>query len=611
MSRPRLARAAVAWLGATLALSAAALLTTRLAGPLGLRMGGASAAGADLASERLVTTVDLRDVRVDPRFARAARVRWEGVWRVPESGRYKLVAEGRGPVTVSVDGQPVVTGQGDGRLRGRVVLEGGLHALSVAYEPPIGPDHLRLRWARDETPLRDFGPGWLFARTPSSGEVRWARIAPVLAVLARIAWALPLVVLVTLALLGRVPDRVRRGLRVALPALVMAYAAALRFDALVGRHFWDGPSWAVEAQRAIESWRPGDAPWMPEYEVVSGDPYHYVTRARAMRGFYDPDVREPLFPAWTRVFLELLGDRVLAVHVASASCSTLLVLATYLLGAAAFSRVVGLIAALAMAVDRDVLWWSVEGFRDDAFALLVVLSALALLRLARSPTTRSGALAGLAGAAACLTRITSLSFLVPAAALLLIPRGEKARERRRAVGVAVLVLLALVGPFLLSCAIAYGDPLYAVNFHTKFYRSRSGLSFQESMGWLDYLRAGSPLREQVAIGLKGVTTYPFGNKWRGLDDVSPWLPRPLRIAAVAGLVLFLRSRQGRLLLLVLLTSLLPYAFTWPILGGAEWRFTMHAYPFYLVAAGLALTSAAAWARRALARRPGAAASTPR
>jgi 4-amino-4-deoxy-L-arabinose transferase-like glycosyltransferase len=599
-----LKRAALCWLALALALSAAALLASRLAGPRGLRLADASIPGGPAASARRVATVDLRDLRVDPAFTYARRVTWDGYWHVPADGRYKLIAEGAGPIAVSVDGQPVLAGDGGGRLRGRVQVASGLHELSVTYALPNVPDRLRLRWARDETPLRDFGPGSVFARPPSAAEMAWARAAPVLAILARAVWALGLVGLIALAALGRLPEGARRALRVALPALVVLYAAALRFDALVGRHSWAGPPWAIEAQRMIESWRPGDPYWRPEYEISSGDPYHYVTRGRAMRGFYDPDVREPLFPAWTRVFLALLDDRVLAVHVASAACSTLLVLATYLLGAAAFSRAVGLIAATALAVDRDMLWWSVEGFRDDAFALLVVVSALALVRLMRRPTTWTGVLAGLAGGAACLTRLTSLSFLLPAAALLLVFRGADAHDRRRALGVAGLVLVALVGPFLASCAIAYGDAFYSVNFHTKFYRSRSGLSFQDSMGWIDYLRAGSPLREQAAIGLEGVTTYPFRNKWHGLDYVAPWLPRPLALAGLAGLLLFLRSREGRLLLVVLLTSLLPYAFTWRILGGAEWRFTMHAYPFYLVAAGLAITSVADGLRRAL-RRPDA------
>jgi hypothetical protein len=65
----------------------------------------------------------------------------------------------------------------------------------------------------------------------------------------------------------------------------------------------------------------------------------------------------------------------------------------------------------------------------------------------------------------------------------------------------------------------------------------------------------------------------------------------MSVAALAGLVLFAFSPAGRLLLLVLVTSLLPYAFTWEVPGGAEWRFTMHALPFYLIADWLAITRA--------------------
>ncbi len=597
-----LTRAALACLALALLLGAASFVAARMAGPRGLVLTVVPEGGVQAPAPRRVSSIDLRDLRGDPALPRGARrARWDGWWRVEETGRFKLVATGGGPVAVAVGGQPVLAGQRDGRLRGTVDLPAGLHPLSVEYEPPAGPDVLRLRWARAEETARDFAPGSLFAAPPSAAQLRWSGVERPLRAATAVAWIAALAGLVALAIVAPVPERARRVLRVALPALVVLYAGALRLETLVGRYAWEGPRGALEAQRVIERWRPPGLAWQPEVEITGGDPYHYVERARVMRGFYDADAREPLFPALTRVLLRPLDDRILAVHVASAVASTLLVLATYLLGAAAVSRAVGLGAAAAMALDRDALWWSVEGFRDDAFALFVVLSAVGLVRLLQRPGLRTGVLAGLAGAAACLTRISSLSFLLPAGLLLLIGRGEEARARRRAVGVAGLVLLALVGPFLLACTIAYGDPFYAVNFHTKFYRSRSGMEFQQSMGWLDYLRAGSPLGQQLSTGLTGLTTYPFGNKWRGLAYVAPWLPLPLSILSLAGLALFLRSAAGRLLLAMLATSLLPYAFTWPIPGGAEWRFTMHAYPFYLVAAGLAVETAVraalSWRRR--------------
>jgi hypothetical protein len=488
-----------------------------------------------------------------------------------------------------------------------------VHALAVEYVPVGGPEELRLRWAREDDVPRDLDANALYPGEPDAGGVSWSRaLRPLRAVLGAALLLPPLGLAVAIAWRrlrdGRWPwpkgwtderrRRVRRALQIAAPAAVVIYGGALRFEALVGRYAWEGPGFAVEAARAIESARPDASRWPPSEEITGGDPFHYVGRARAMRWFYEADVREPLFPALTRLMLGPTGGRILSVHVASAVGSALVVLATYLLGAAAFSRMAGLLAALLFAVERDALWWSVEGFRDDTFALFVVLGAWALVRLWQRPTTARAVLAGALLGAACLTRITALSFAVPALLWLVAGRGAHARDRRRGVEIATLSLLVVVGPFLLTCALAYGDPLYSVNYHTKFYRSRSGLEFQQAMSWLDYLRAGSPVVEQVETGLRGLTTYPFGNKWRGLDGLGT----PLSLGALAGLVLFALRPVGRLLLVVLVTSLLPYAFTWRIPGGAEWRFTMHVYPLYLLAAALAIVTGASLGAQRVRRR---------
>jgi 4-amino-4-deoxy-L-arabinose transferase-like glycosyltransferase len=447
----------------------------------------------------------------------------------------------------------------------------------------------------------------LFVTDPSGGQRARARLAAALPPLVLVAWLGPPLALALAAAFGlSVPARLRAALRIALPALVVLYAAALRFEALVARYSWEGPRWALAAERAVRPLHPAALRWKPALEGYSGDPYSYLVRAREMEGFYEPSVREPLFPFVTRQMLHVLGDRNVAVNAASALFSTLVVLATYLLGAQAFSRAVGLAAALGVALHRDAIWFGVEGFRDDAFTLFVLASTLALLRLRERPTAGRAVLAGLAAAGAMLSRVTSVSFLLPALAVVAFAPGADAPRRRKAAALAVAVLIAVAGPYLLSCTLAYGDPFYAVNFHTKFYRSRSGMAFDTPMSALDYLRTGFRPFHLADTGLTGLTSYPFGNKWGGLEHVSPWIARLLAGAAVVGLGLFLGSAAGRLLLVVLVTSLLPYAFTWEVPGGAEWRFTMHALPFYLIAAGLTLARAGRLLRsepwRALGRR---------
>ncbi|PYQ17465.1 MAG: hypothetical protein DMF80_00555 [Acidobacteria bacterium] len=590
-------------------LAGGASICRQRAGQTGLTF--TVSAGPDLAMSvppRRVTTVDTRDLwaAAGPRPLRA---RWHGFWRVPEPGPYELEARSEDAVSVGLDGRELLSRRPGSRSRGvaaRVDLASGFHELSVTYEASV-PGELRLVWARPGGPVRELDPGSLFADPPSSRQQGFGRAATILGRLAIAAWLGPLLVLPFLVRpTAAERARARALLRVALPALVVLYAAALRFEALVGRYSWQGPPWALEAERALRVLHPAGLRWQPALEGYSGDPYNYLVRAREMRGFYEPNVREPLFPFVTRQLLRLLGDRNLAVNAASAVFSTLAVLATYVLGACAFSPAVGAAAALGMAMHRDVLWFGVEGFRDDAFTLFVLLTTAALVRLRRRPTARRGAVAGLAAGGAVLARVTSFSFLVPAFAWLALGRGPEAAARRRALAIGVVALLAAAGPYLLSCALAYGDPLYAVNFHTKFYRSRSGMPYDNAMSWLGYLRAGFRPFHLADTGLTGLTTYPFANKWEGLDYVSPRVDRLVSAAAVAGLALFLGSPAGRLLLIVLFTSLLPYAFTWEVPGGSEWRFTMHALPFYLIAASLALTRAVrllrAEPRRELARR---------
>jgi hypothetical protein len=104
------------------------------------------------------------------------------------------------------------------------------------------------------------------------------------------------------------------------------------------------------------------------------------------------------------------------------------------------------------------------------------------------------------------------------------------------------------------------------------------------MGALQYVAAKIRRRPVTTIDTAavGLFVYPFGNKWLGFGPWWKHLPALLRLCAAAGLILAVRSPNGRLLLVVLIGSLIPYAFTWSVGGGGEWRFTEHAYPIYLV-----------------------------
>ena len=374
--------------------------------------------------------------------------------------------------------------------------------------------------------------------------------------------------------------------------LVAAYGAVLRLNALVDRYGVPAqPRWLAAICRVapLAHWlEPSIYAWPPvPNPYVGGDPIAYLGFARQMRSVYQARVREPVFLALTKAWLWATGGRDIAISFASLTGSIGWVGTTGLLGVAAASPPVGVLAALALAIDYDAIAWAPEGWRDDTFAAFVALAAWALVRLRQRPGLPRAATAGLIGGVALLTRITAVSFLVPG--LLWVigdgPRAERARRARNA-GLACAIALALVAPYLVACAREFGDPFVAINVHTQYYRFAAGEDARAPQGALAY--AGAKLMRRPLYegdtALTGLFVRPITKKWSGFDAWIPRLSALLMWCAVAGLVLLAGTADGRLLLVVAFSSLVPYALTWNVGGGGEWRFTMHVYSFLLIAA---------------------------
>ena len=259
--------------------------------------------------------------------------------------------------------------------------------------------------------------------------------------------------------------------------IVFVLATLLRLDALTGRFGQvSQPAWLQALQSGsqalvgvlslpVADWEPE-----PEYPHREGppthyrsDPYTYLQRAREMSSFYGAHYREPVFPFVVKLFLWMLNDQDIAVSFASATFSVLCVLATYFMGALAFSRWVGCAAALGMAVEHNAIAWGVAGWRDDAFAFAVGLSICTMLYYRRKPSIGSAVALGASAALACLTRIFSVSFLAPGFFFLLLSTAGSWSQRLRGVMIAALTAMALVAPYLVNCWREFGDPLYTLN----------------------------------------------------------------------------------------------------------------------------------------------------
>jgi hypothetical protein len=415
--------------------------------------------------------------------------------------------------------------------------------------------------------------------------------------------------------------RSRAAIAPALAIVITLYGGLLRLDSFVGKYgTLDHPAWAriatTHVAPLVPAIRPASVHWTREPNpYVGGDPITYIQYGREMKSFYQPHVREPVFLAMVHAGLWALDDQDAGVSLASAVGSMLAIFATYLVGAALLSPATGLLAALLMATELEMVTWGVDGWRDDTFTATILFSVWTLLRLRARPTLGTALVAGAVCGISCLTRITAITFVVPALLWLVVEPARSSalatasafgarRERARMVAIAAAMLTIVVAPYLVSCAIATGDPFLAINYHTSYYRFAEAQPIDTPMSAAEYLRgkfADRPVRT-LDTGLNGLFVQPFITKWHGFNEWMPGFGSLVRAISVVGLAALPFFAAGRLVLVALLGSLLPYIFTWNVGGGGAWRFTMHAYPFFFIAVGVALVGGFR-ALRAVARDP--------
>lgn len=174
-----------------------------------------------------------------------------------------------------------------------------------------------------------------------------------------------------------------------------------------------------------------------------------------------------------------------------------------------------------------------------------MVTTLAALKLRETGSAFHAVFLGVAGAMATLTRITSLSLVLPLlVALVLWPGTRPFRQRARAVGLSALVFLLLVAPFLISCWIVLGDPFASINMVTRAYYGRGSIPLHA--GVLNYLGTQFRPFQLLDTAFIGYTLYPFTPKWHFEDWWSPLGPSLAGLSLVGALLLALTPR-GRLL----------------------------------------------------------------
>ena len=617
-----------------------------------LALGWVLDAGSGL-TRAVVATTHARDA---PGRSEQGLVVSRGVWEVTRSGLYDLWLSGRAGSTWIIDDIPVAESRStEGAAATRTVwLPAGFHRVEIREPIDAAASPAAIAAASTGRPPQSLA---LKARAPRNPRVHavlrvlrtvlgWLAIAAVVwsiaaSVLAFGTWGIHRVSSRTAS-----RDGSMRRWQWWTPAAawtvlagILLYGALLRIDAITARYGpVSSPGWLNAVQtRAIApplSIRPASITWQSEgmYPHADGkdthyvsDPYTYLGAARTMSSFYGAQFREPMFPYVTRGFLRLLDDQDVAVSFASAFCSMLAVWLTYVLGAALWSRPAGLLGALGLSLDQHVVAQASSGWRDDAYMAMVTLCAYLMLRWWRSGQEPAravhlgrmrvdaayvqAAIFGAAAGFAILTRIMAASFLAGGIGYVVLARRGPWRHHLAAAGIALAAAGLTAAPYFINCWRVYGDPLYTFNVHGRIYSiaERHEDWTGSTAGYVAQKIARRPYQMLDTVA-QGLTTYPFGNKWDGLDYWVRGLGRWASAASIAGLVVLAASAEGRLMLVLMVTSLVPFSFTWTV--DPDFRFTLHVYPMLLIAAAVALDAFVRGARAIVSVR-GAARSASR
>ena len=540
---------------------------------------------------------------------------WRGAWDVPHTGFFTLALDSNGRSVWTIDGETAVESSTNGLVTRAIWLTAGFHSIEITHDVDRKASRIAASAAPGGEKLRPLGSFTLKPRPPKNPFLR--SVAKVFVwLVGAIAIVAAIVAVRTRLANNQIGNNQIAKSRNAsatfsylLLTAILAHGALLRLDAVTLRYgVVSSPQWVAALQTrtwlAPDDIRTDWMAWSPEplYPHADGvsthyrtDPYIYLDIARKMTSFYEPQFREPVFPFATRLFLGAFKNQDVAVSFTSVAFSLLAIWLTYLLGATLWSRPAGLIAALGLSIDFDVISQASLGWRDDAYVAIVALCLYLMVRcwragLAGERFHRAAILLGTAGGLAILTRIMAVPFLAAGALFLLVMLPVPIARRLRIVGFATLAAVIVAGPYFLNCWRVHGDPLYTFNVHGGIYSVSEG--HEEWKGTTaSYMVQKIKTRPYDAFDTvtQGLTTYPFGNKFYGLERWTSDLRKWIAPAAVIGLLLLAALAEGRLLLFAMFGSLLPFAFTWKI--DPHFRFTEHAYPLLLVATGLAFVVA--------------------
>lgn len=235
--------------------------------------------------------------------------------------------------------------------------------------------------------------------------------------------------------------------------------------------------------------------------------------------------------------------------------SVLTVFLTYVVGKRYFSRAVGILAALFLAVNYGHVLYSHLASIDVVNSFFFTLAYLPVLVLFTKPTYRNYFLTGLAAAASISVKLSPFVLVAPVAALLFRRQLLKAKTLK---GFAILLLCVLVS-------------VLVINFYHIIY-------------WNETVQDLSILSKRYVAGSNQFLHFPYLYLFNyGLSPV-------ITILLLIGIIFGIKNNFLKTIILLLPVVLLFVSLTFLSIGGIYVRNFLAAFPVLLIFSSLGLVS---------------------
>ncbi|MBI3988609.1 MAG: glycosyltransferase family 39 protein [candidate division NC10 bacterium] len=330
-------------------------------------------------------------------------------------------------------------------------------------------------------------------------------------------------------------------------------------------------------------------------------------------GFYSANfsIREPFFLLVTKAFFLFFGPSDTHLRFISFFLSLVTILLSYRLARDLFGEGLGLLAALAMALNVPLMIESGRGLRLELeMVLLLLFCHVGFVKQGMKPISRF-LLLGLLGGLIVLTRssyLPGLALLMGASAV----THERRLKRIALMGsLSVLLMVLLLAPHQFMIYNRHGDLFWDTNLHTRWYANlefggKPGFPSREELEknayagpkltYAQYLFTLHTPAEAMIGTLRGFVKIAGGMNlvgYRGpvaaLLGFDPgWVDHLVTAIGALGLLVALLSPGFRWLPLTFLALTFPVAFLYDKGLTEPYRLTMQAFSFFLLSGLLAV-----------------------